>query len=769
MTPRRSSRENPDFSSAEISGNQMPQWQPNVYIARSKDRRTVKSALANAENVEDIIDFSLTSVLMTQEKGAVELYTPLHDRPKKAADQASAISNTVFGKTLLRPSRYRITPSFPSEDEQAKIFFAVAEIPPDRKPYAGSAAAERRFVFKDTLSLVSQIDVPLEENNLSPDQLALKEVREHLSDKESNKRLSVLNYLSKVMDLSPKEKRAIEVAQNSPNAIAINNLYSSIITRLFNENAGATRRAFFRAVDYSNFEEEISDEQTAGNFFASATRFFEALNSTGNLDDGFFEIAKKNKVLKPLVEKIENFLRGLTGQNAEIAGNPFHTKKHYKNVRSLSESDAETVAEIFCKSMAVDKDRLFGANGMLERVDSFISQIISEGVRPLIGNAQLDNSLQQNNEVKGSSEDTLRRLVVYSFPFKSPAEEETESWREAYRIDEDRAEVDKNLVEKNPLTAEQGAKSELIFSARRKLILAILMLELYEEYDKIIRKGNQPIKDIWSKVLTGPVLKYDLYDVVDENGNLVDIIAGKEAMSADYAEDLKEKGWKAVKTGQPELRTFRGKLGEDYAHDYAVMIDDQDKSFESVVRKSLILGRGVHDIFRRMVCIEPVTPEARHKALSQKTVSMDLHDYDANGNLISLGPCEITDYDVVVDLMMTFQKSHPNVRIMKHKPADIAGGKMKSSGPGGGGEIIMSKFYFAYEKDGQICEEEVQVFLPTPNGHSALMNMQLAKNDHLRYDIDRLAKEGYLARLFPPSIYPSLYRIKELWKEYKEK
>lgn len=114
---------------------------------------------------------------------------------------------------------------------------------------------------------------------------------------------------------------------------------------------------------------------------------------------------------------------------------------------------------------------------------------------------------------------------------------------------------------------------------------------------------------------------------------------------------------------------------------------------------------------------------------------------------------------VMRDVLVSLLQQDPRVRILEYKPFPPSGGKIMSSGPGGGGNIRFGKFYIEHtDDDGISRRKEIQVFIPDPvTGLSGSDEYQRKKEDDRVYAVQRLFHtkgiRSFMEVLFPAIIY----------------
>lgn len=535
---------------------------------------------------------------------------------------------------------------------------------------------------------------------------------------------------------------------------------------IFEDNDPGLRDALKQAVDLSNLEDELGNENTNNeqSRFETLLRFMYVLLESKFRVDDYLEVAKKNIHLKDFVEKLENFIDSLS------SGADVNDREKFSNqIMAIDSLDDELLEEAFYESffpgtnkkdlhkkfvqMNLAINLLIDHELAADHVCSLLEDIDDSLLRqlPEISSANIADLLKA--ALPGVGKDQKRRMKASSIP------------GEEYQTDERQV-------------------KRFVFEARRKLALFILLEKYDDIYEEIINNGDRPINKIFEKVFGAPLIKCHLIKEVEIDSSSESHKAKDEkvvrtqeyyAPTEESKKDPKFSSEKFIAELVKELPRLPS--GHVYRHEeirLRACLDDEGKNLFSVsqhprpkerfswYRKALVRGSERpeelnNDIFGRALVISPRdnSKEARAEILARSKATFNICSED-RGKMVCKDQM-VEDYMPVIEILKRIS-AEPGVKIINFKPTNKSGESFASS-MGKGDKICLAKFYVRHtDQKGVIRDEEIQIFSPTPDGKSGYDH----RNDKITadslYKFRRLHDvKGWRSGveiIFPRALYP---------------
>ncbi|PLX29056.1 hypothetical protein C0581_00090 [Candidatus Parcubacteria bacterium] len=409
----------------------------------------------------------------------------------------------------------------------------------------------------------------------------------------------------------------------------------------------------------------------------------------------------------------------------------------------------QKIEEIFVDAFEVEQR---SASELSQEVNTFVSGL-AEKSSVLAGDKYPVHLIDQLDGVKDAS---VAQLLEYAVMPQSDVKEDI-PWRK--KIEEKARSMDVGVDSQDAsLGVEESVRQdskELIFEARRKLVLMKLFDDAFEYYDQVIENHKVGEADIlWSDIVSAETRKiFQVFNRDDEDAVFRDSVMGL-SRSQDDSAVLTEAHLFKDEDGSPQALAFESK---------------RTKTIQSLVRKFLIRGMedfsDIQDIHGRAYALQPIfekedsvsmfNPKEYHDDENQ----VDEKFKDENGTY--------REYPIVRNMIERLN-SQEGVRVFRYRPTNIEG-KVDSVGPGGGGEVRYAKFYVEYiDEEGVTSHEEIQVFTPDENwvetqgekGHSGKWHKEQKEYDDNRYEIQRLSDtkglRSFIELMWAAQIYGDL-------------
>ncbi len=731
------------------------------FIVQSKSVERINGEL---DQIKDFRDLFLTKTLLAEknaksEQSAGQL-TPIGGKVDKGEKLDSAMVREMLQETHLRPVSFeKIGPNFsytikssksgkPDVDNEQQLY--IIEILPSDRAYPLDPEEDKLEVFhgldlKELGELFGQGEIQINEKTLSllgnlrlpgygvddpsiiisdekkdiPVQI-FSELWEKLCEREVTKRRSVLEYLFRSFHVSDFDKSIWNQRFDQASSFF---QHQNIWNEFLGEYSQREdfERHFLAAVDLSNFEEETRDDLPNESQIEAMIRFTYTLLNTRYDSNTYFEIAKRSEKLGGFVGKIEKFIQAVS--SSEQKDETSLSRSLAQKIEGIEQINDELLAWEFCNVFGIDQD---SAPFQLEYINEFIHSIVEKGINIDIqstdkkdeGTKKVEKSMSQKDlvtQITGVANAQLGKLIKYAFALSEP------SW---------------NIPEDNiPLLM----KKRIVFEARRKLVLFLVMSHVSKWRDENIRNGNQPIEDLTTDMWTLPLVSAWRRSVLDQDGVLQNIIIDTEKdPDMEYNQET-------------QFRKFKPKEKET---SFLVGTEVRTKEDSSLRRKAIVRGSSnpqeLRDIYGRAITIvaDPNDPNSNEYICrrEERTVFVD-GQYKV-----------VSDMAPVLDILERYA-AKPGVKILEYKPTPQQGQKIQSNGVGGGGDIRLAKFYIEHtDENGIIRYEEVQIFSPGEDGQtSSLYWLERKKEDDKRYFLDRMLTtkglRSFVELLFPTIIF----------------
>ena len=562
---------------------------------------------------------------------------------------------------------------------------------------------------------------------------------------ECEKSIDIFKRLMDLMELPSQEKQAWVARFTS----VINNDSFGVAKRLvevkkiqldfWNKFGGdpEANKLFCQAVDFSNFEEEMS--RYHGKKPSAMLRLMFSLLRTRSFDDRFddqyFQIAEKRAgwVLGDFVADFRKFWKYLSddqhfgdSRGVQNAGE----KLSAQNKRGDNPHEKE-IESAFCECFGMkDSKELHRLLTMVNK----ILETVASSAKPLLQSDELVfNLLPQMNHVNNAS---LSKLLLYALPLRGFGE-----WK-------------KRMIDSDNENGSDSQKfiQQTIFEARRKLAMAVMLIDTLRYHEHVTEDlRNFKLEQLWEDKLVGPVttkkLKYVYNKKGKEDGELLRVEeTGK--VSASVSGDVQETRTKKVQITEATLRKFVGKSGKCYAS-----TETRVKGLDSCGRKVIVRDDSdtsvLHDIFGRAIVLTPASDSEEDLAYLESRESRQIEVCSEKTGKEVCSKKEVIDSPAVLDIIEKIS-SEEGVKIFDYSPTN----RIASKGAGGGGDITLAKFYVRHtDGEGAVRWEEVQIFSPA-DGKGGFFWKQKKKDDDKRYEYARLVEA--LGRMNPDD--PLLYQ-----------
>ncbi|MBT3949199.1 NUDIX domain-containing protein [Candidatus Parcubacteria bacterium] len=386
------------------------------------------------------------------------------------------------------------------------------------------------------------------------------------------------------------------------------------------------------------------------------------------------------------------------------------------------------IEQVFVKTFKLENRSVSELSG---EVNTFISGL-AEKSSVLGGDKYPVHLIEQLDEIEDA---LVAQLLEFAITPQSGLKEEM-SWR---NVVEDRARKislggDGNLDQSKFEEAVRQGTKEMIFEARRKLVLIKLFDDAFEYYDKVILDYEENNSDeVWSGIVSSDIHKaYKVFGV-----------GGSEAVPRDYVLELSRP--QNAEMLLTETQLIKDENGETQA---LVSESTRIKTIQSIVRKFLIRGMEefseIQDVHGRAYTLQPIFEKENSRSGFMPTEYGDDHDRVDKKYKGESGSYK--EYPIVKDMVDRLE-SQEGVRIINYRPTNFDK-KVSSVGPGGGGEVRFAKFYAEYtSSDGVVSHEEIQIFTPDEmwvdsdgkKGHGGAWYKEQKEQDDDRYEIRRLS------------------------------
>ncbi len=292
----------------------------------------------------------------------------------------------------------------------------------------------------------------------------------------------------------------------------------------------------------------------------------------------------------------------------------------------------------------------------------------------------------------------------------------------------------------DPQYAEE--KKRLIFESRRKLVFILLATEVVGAREKKIDIGNQKIQDVFDQILTPPE-QIETTEFRDEKGNFVALETKNTTIPKKLHTKIFEK--KIDQRRKIKVKNTRGENDE-----LCVIIESRDpKKAEEMGRKVLNRGNSPYqfdDIFGRTIAIDTLKEWAMGRIERKVTYyAVDYESTDSHEGSLIKKECVCNDYAGVFAIMDAILHENPRAKILKYKPSPLPGGRIQSSGGGGGVKIPYAKFYI--DIDGQ--REEIMIF-PSTKEKSGKKGVYIRSGLHYKKEKGIDDEEYWFRRLTTP-------------------
>lgn len=750
-----------------------------VFILRSRPTNEIKKEIESGAEPSDV--FFTTAMWMEKNSESVNpgQVMPVGGKKKDWEKIEETAQREMLEETHLRPldvdlkfigkMDYKIFHSRKKEKIPIEASFFVGNVPPLDEAYPLNPAEDKVEDFhhldlkqtaelftkgkfeiepeKKTVFLLDSLNITAEgkkeENLLDADSDSASEISGELlsimEEKEANKKINVLTHF---LDLSgaheeEKNKWKRRLASSVDKKGLGEGLWGTqtVIKDFWkkygdfkNKDGKNARGLFCEAADLSNFEEEVGGERAGKSEIEAVLRCIYALLETSYLSDKYLEIAKKNKKLSKFIGKLEMFANKISSSEKSFFGK---IKKIGELTRDMD--TAKQIEEDFMESFGVEKDALFSK---FDRINSFLDYLVDSAISPKIDIDFHHSLVKTLNEVRNFD---LEGIIKMAFPAGD------EEWKERFKDENFSKEELKRKIK------------EVVFEARRQLVLLYLFAETDKHYEERKNLGNAPIEKVFSDVFKGATVNKFL-DYKKDN---------------EILEDVEVKDDVLLGRQKAELRKFKNK-------NYLASIETDTKKIESVYRKAVERGlddpKNIIDIFRREIVLHPLDADLKKMGEMKKFADLkkdfsDIKIFEAkrdkegklemNGGFPILIEKEIKQKDgeevpAILELISEIAKHH-GIKIFDYKPTGGNGNQAKKRSVGSGGDIRFAKFYIQYTGGNNVYYEEIQVFAPSEDGHSGFYFERQKKEDDKRYGDDRLYKtkglRSLIELLFPVGIY----------------
>lgn len=801
-----------------------------VIVLRSKSTQTVRQEMVALRPGEpfhkNVADLSFTTMIMMERDETPdhpqELLAPGGKIKEKETIRAAA-ARTLLNKTHLQPVGMSLAGEMDfvpkkKNDADKKVHVNVEYVIADVSPYdnplsldpehgvakfhqldltksaelmvhgkqtlaADQNALERVATLYESLLTASalnqngKVDKPKEEEITRMQ----KKIMDELQKKELLKKKQVFTHMAHIAGRSGWFKKGGVVTESSwidgfKNAETMYEMFSilSEFCGIYNSREDFNK-VFIEAYDLSNFEEEVSFDDTkevnplGKSQIEAILHFMYVQLEAENWSDDYLKIAKRNPQIKEYVERFEQFLQEATGGGMGAVDESYSdddkprqqlaTKQEIFDDMDRNEEKAQKVEEAFVR--AFDLGSVPEADARLSDIDALMQHIATNIMKPRTGHAHHHTTVDEFEAVKGFN---LRDLIIIAFPNES---ERFARLKEIYKDP-------KKPEDKEGIT-------KLVLEARRKIAALYLLHKGDKKYDeavKVVKRGEIE-KSVYEPLYRGIVNREVAY--VKDGGTIINIVPAEENRVGGE-----------ISTKKTKLRIIEGASGTKIC----VEVKGSPKDRTSFQIKQIIRGyepEQIHDVFRRAIAI--VEPYNEHpdsvetKRLFERMIErvpvqaarwegdhfnaddlasgcLPLYSTNKEKKILPAGrrdyinedSTEVTEAQCVLDLLKAIAQ-RPGVRIFDFKPTPLAGERLKSSGPGKGGDVRLAKWYVEHtDAKGTIRYEEVQVYSPTKE-KGALYFLKIKEDDDADYALDRIfevnkgARRSGIEMMFPEGVY----------------
>ncbi len=744
-----------------------------AFLVQSKSMERIRLELPEGNN-PNFQDLFLTKVIFGEKNGDSEQsagqLTPVGGEVNEGEELQAAVKRETVEETHVRPvsiehlensfQRYILTSRKSSKKTLTNQHLFIIDILPSDRAYPLDPALDKMGQFhgldikelealflqnkyeKDgkTLRLLGNLrpNIPgVEQDDLvhhytepnvadtegsKNESLAMfHNLSEKIFEREVKKRLKVLRFLFRSLSVPPERAEYwLKHCADTSNFATHQNLWQECLNEM--SQYPDFRQHFLAAIDLSNFEEETRPDLPEEKEIEAIIRFVYTLLNTRFNFDTYFNIAEKNPKLFEFVTKIKRFIEAISNDESNDGGTEQSLAEKLKNIEKLP---SEQLASMFCEAFKLDKSLI---TNKLDRINKFIFNIVTEGIKPQLqkmNEADERSTIYQPDSVTQITEVAnarLGKLLKYAFILEEP------QW--GYRADG-----------KDP-NKSLSIKKRIVFEARRKLALMIVLWNVDSWYFQNIDKTNEIIEELAEDMFTLPQVDAHPVYIGDDKG-IRDIVIFPHG---------DEKPDEIVRTQETTFRKFIPKKEEV---SFLVGNEVRTKQLDSAYRKVIVRGfsdpKEVKDLFGRSLTIAEDLDDPRSKEYIHRRETRSIRIEDKMKTVSDMAP--------ILDILERYSQK-PGVRILEYKPTPPPGKTMQSNGVGGGGDIRVSKFYIEHTDDEGIKRyEEVQIFSPGEGDDktSSLFSEHKKKEDDKRYFLDRMLStkglRSFLELMFPTTIY----------------